>query len=271
MSSAPNVWSGEMVRCGTASTTSNGMRSGTVDNRHRGAARMDEVKSTGRLAAMVGSLGLAAGVLLIAASRQWLPTGLPSHPRTQDSADARPVPDIHDTQPGQPARKIAEDLIAPPPLDASGIERVGPRPPLSGLGLASPPKTPMPQDWRETLLYRPVALSSAVFESMGRTVAISGTIDIDPDKTCSFGDAVWPCGQRARAAFNAWLRGRALKCPLPPDVDRFAIAAPCMLGKQDVGAWLVSNGWALASASGIYGKAETTARAARMGIFGPPQ
>ncbi|TIV44514.1 MAG: thermonuclease family protein, partial [Mesorhizobium sp.] len=82
-------------------------------------------------------------------------------------------------------------------------------PPLGELGLASPPKTAMPRDWRETLLYRPVGVSSAVFEAMGRRVIISGAVDIDPDRTCSFGDAIWPCGQRARAAFNAWLRGRA--------------------------------------------------------------
>lgn len=44
-----------------------------------------------------------------------------------------------------------------------------------------------------------------------------------------------------------------------------------MLGKQDVGAWLVANGWAMASPSGIYGKAESVARAAEMGVFGPPQ
>jgi endonuclease YncB( thermonuclease family) len=43
------------------------------------------------------------------------------------------------------------------------------------------------------------------------------------------------------------------------------------LGKQDVGAWLVSNGWSTALASGIYGKAEAVARGAQMGVFGPPQ
>jgi len=106
---------------------------------------------------------------------------------------------------------------------------------------------------------------------MGRRVVISGTVDIDPSRTCAFADAVWPCGQRARAAFNAWMRGRALKCFLPPDGDRFTIAAPCTLGRQDVGAWLVANGWAMASPSGIYGKAESVARDAEMGIFGPPQ
>ncbi|TIW62061.1 MAG: thermonuclease family protein, partial [Mesorhizobium sp.] len=97
------------------------------------------------------------------------------------------------------------------------------------------------------------------------------TLGIDRDRSCSFHEAAWPCGQRARAAFNAWLRGRALKCLVPPDVDRFTIAAPCKLGSQDVGAWLVSNGWAMALPGGIYGKAEATARNAEMGIFGPPR
>ncbi|MDX8441635.1 thermonuclease family protein [Mesorhizobium australafricanum] len=235
---------------------------------------MSQAKPPGRplLAPVLGGLGLLAGMLLIHVGGRWLPPDPASIAPVQDAGDMPTSRSpLHDTRPGQPARKIAEHVIAPPPLDPSGIERVEPRPPLSELGLAPPPKTPMPQDWRETLLFRPVATSSAVFEAMGRTVAISGTIDIDPDRICSSDDAAWPCGQRARAAFNAWLRGRALKCLLPPDADRFAIAAPCALGKQDVGAWLVSNGWAMAAPTGIYGKAEAMARDAGMGIFGPPQ
>jgi endonuclease YncB( thermonuclease family) len=225
------------------------------------------------LAPTLGCIGLLAGMLLIAEGRRWLPPDPPAVTPAQDAADLKPGSQaaVQDTRPGEPARKIAEDLIAPPPLDPSEIERIEPRPPLGELGLAPRPKTPMPRDWRETLLFRPVATSSAVFEAMGHTVAISGTIDIDPDRTCTFDNTAWPCGQRARAAFNAWLRGRALKCLLPPDADRFAIAAPCALGRQDVGAWLVSNGWAMAAPTGLYGKAEAVAREARMGIFGPPQ
>lgn len=225
------------------------------------------------LAPMLGGLGLLAGMLLIAEGGRWLPPGPPPTApvqRADTTRQASPAP-IRDTRPGQPARKIADNLIAPPPLDPSGIERIEPRRPLGELGLALLPKTPMPRDWRGTLLFSPVATSAAVFEAMGRTVAISGTVDIDPNQTCTFDHTAWPCGQRARAAFNAWLRGRALKCLLPPDADRFAIAAPCALGKQDVGAWLVSNGWAMAAPTGIYDKAEAVARDARMGIFGPPQ
>lgn len=236
---------------------------------------MSQANPPGRplLASALGGLGLLAGMVLIVEGGRRLPPDPPSiAPAQSDShLDATPHAPIHGARPGQSARKIAEGLIAPPPLDPSGIERIEPRPPLGELGLAPRPKTPMPRDWRETLLFGPVATSATVFEAMGRTVAISGTVDMDPDRTCTFDNTAWPCGQRARAAFNAWLRGRALKCLLPPDADRFAIAAPCVLGKQDVGAWLVSNGWAMAAPTGIYGKAEMVARNARMGIFGPPQ
>lgn len=259
------------------SAGANGLGSDSIIDSRSDAAecRVSQASPPSRplLAFALGSLGLLAGMVLIAEGGRRLPPDPPSIAPVQGAGDpepASPTP-MHDSRPGQPARKIAEDLIAPPPLDPSGIERIEPRPPLGELGLATAPKTPMPQDWRETLLFRPVATSSAVFEAMGRTVAVSGTVDIDPDRTCTFDNTAWPCGQRARAAFNAWLRGRALKCLLPPDADRFAIAAPCALGKQDVGAWLVSNGWAMAAPAGIYGKAEAVARNARMGIFGPPQ
>ncbi|WP_245319506.1 thermonuclease family protein [Mesorhizobium temperatum] len=226
------------------------------------------------MAVALAGLELLAGLLLIIQGGALLsvdrPVPAPSHD-IRSKQLTRPGATVLDAQRRVPARKIVQDLIAPPQLDSSEIERIEPRPPLSELGLAVPPKTPMPQDWGEVLLYAPIASSSAIFESMGRTVVISGVQSIDMDKTCSFVDVVWPCGQRARAAFNSWLRGRALNCLVPPEVDRFAIAAPCRLGRQDVGAWLVSNGWALSLPSGIYGKAEVTAMDTEMGIFGPPR
>ncbi|MFD2054174.1 thermonuclease family protein [Mesorhizobium calcicola] len=224
-----------------------------------------------RSAIALGSLLLLAGVLLIIQAGALLAVDRPVLAPSQNSGTQpirRPIVEAHRRE---PARKIAQNLIASPQLDPVELERVEPRPPLTDLGLAVPPKAPMPEDWREVLLYRPVATSSAIFESMGRKVIISGIQGIDPDGSCSFHDVTWPCGQRARAAFNSWLRGRALKCFVPPDVERFAIAAPCRLGKQDVGAWLVSNGWATALPSGIYGKAQVTAQGAEMGIFGPPR
>lgn len=225
-----------------------------------------------RLVVLLGSLLLLAGALLIIRAADLFPIDRPAPSQSiDDSPPKRPAVTVADTRWRGPARKIAQDLIAPPQLDPVQIERVEPRPPLSDLGLAAPAAIRMPKDWPEVLLYQPVATSSATFESMGRKLVISGVQGIDLDKNCSFHGVAWPCGQRARAMFNSWLRGRALKCVVPPEIDRFAVAAPCNLGKQDVGAWLVSNGWATALASGIYGKAEAVARDAEMGIFGPPQ
>jgi len=227
-----------------------------------------------QLAMALASVLLLVGVLLIVRARGSLSvdesTPAPAPSTTVHQTDGPTMPAIP-AQPRSPARPIAQDRIAPPQLDPNQLERVEARPPLSDLGLAVPSKTPMPQDWREVLLYRPIATSSGTFETMGRSLAISGVQGVDPGKTCLFRDVAWPCGQRARAAFNSWLRGRALNCFVPPETERFTIAAPCRLGRQDAGAWLVSNGWATALPNGIYGKAEAVAKGAQMGIFGPPQ
>lgn len=224
----------------------------------------------GRVRMMIGLAGLEllVGILLLVKAATLFPV---------DRSLTDPAPDVGDDVARHPARsivnsarKIAEDLIAPPQIEGSEMERVEPRLPLGDLGLATRPKSSMPRDWRETLLYHPVATSSAGFDSMGRKLFISGTRGVQTDRVCLFHESAWPCGQRAYAAFSNWMRGRALNCFVPSVVDRFPVAATCKLGKQDVGAWLVSNGWALALPNGNYGKAEATARAAEMGIFGPP-
>ena len=89
------------------------------------------------------------------------------------------------------------------------------------------------------------------------------------DESCDYEGVSWQCGVRARTAFRLWLRGRALVCQLP-DEEQAVTSARCRLAKQDAGAWLVANGWALAAPDGPYVQAEEKARAERMGIFGGP-
>jgi endonuclease YncB( thermonuclease family) len=150
------------------------------------------------------------------------------------------------------------------------FERVSPRAPLGEIGLALPPKPVMPDDWKGTILHRPVAPAAGVVEAMGHTVAIAGVDAVAADETCLFEGKEWACGIRARTAFRLWLRGRAVTCAVPPEADPKTITAACRLGKQDAGQWLVSNGWARAVAGGPYGDAEEKARAAKKGIFGRP-
>ena len=57
-------------------------------------------------------------------------------------------------------------------------------------------------------------------------------------------------------------------CTVPPEGGRDRIAAECRIGKQDVGQWLVENGWARAAKGGPYVEAGDKARTAKKGIFG---
>ncbi|SIT55279.1 conserved exported hypothetical protein [Mesorhizobium prunaredense] len=170
------------------------------------------------------------------------------------------------------SRAIDPEVVAPLQLQPEELERVEPRAPLSELALAGPPKPPktkMPDDWNGTKLFQPVASAAGVIEAKGYSVAISGVDIVRQDETCSDGGKSWTCGTRARTAFRAFLRGRAVICTVPPEGGRDLITAECRVGNQDVGQWLIENGWARAAKGGPYVEAGEKARMARKGIFGP--
>lgn len=234
--------------------------------------------------AAVLALGLA-GALLTLAGNTLVVTAPVGSAGTETAAVPDPAPrpaDVSPTvglppsepaaarRPAVPARAVAPEIVAPPPLDPAELQRTEPRQPLSDLALALPPKPVPPDKWKGTLLHRPVAVSSARFEAMGRTVALAGIDGVEPDETCASEGVAWPCGVRARTAFRTWLRGRSLSCAVPPESDRHVVVAACRLGKQDVGLWLVANGWARATAGGPYEEAGRQARGKRLGIFGTP-
>ncbi|MBN9243144.1 MAG: thermonuclease family protein [Mesorhizobium sp.] len=167
------------------------------------------------------------------------------------------------------SRAIDPEFVAPPSTGAAPLERADPRPPLSKLSLALPPKPKMPDEWKGKPLFQPLATAAGVFQAMGYTVAISGVDAVKPDESCTDeAGKTWNCGVRARGAFRAFLRGRAPVCTVPPEGGRDTISATCRIGKQDIGAWLVANGWARAARGGPYAEAEEVARKERMGIFG---
>jgi len=167
------------------------------------------------------------------------------------------------------SRTIDPEVVAPPSVGEVPLERAEPRPPLSKLSLALPPKPKMPDEWKGRPLFQPLATAAGIFQAMGYTVALSGVDVVQPDETCTDqAGKAWNCGVRARAAFRSYLRGRAPVCAVPPQSGRDTISAACRIGKQDIGAWLVANGWARAAAGGPYAKAEEAARNERMGIFG---
>lgn len=185
--------------------------------------------------------------------------------------------------PDDPDRTVEADEpeAGPAPGDETATEtrtdgsyqRIAPRKPLSDLALAQPPKpkkAAKPEDWKATRLFNPVATSAGVIEAQGYRVALSGIEPTPPDENCDYAGRSWPCGARARTAFRAWLRARAIQCTVPPTPDRELITAECRIGKEDLSAWLVASGWARAVDGGPYAEAAGKARDGKIGLFGPP-
>lgn len=214
----------------------------------------------------VGTLVMASKV----AHMPLKPVFADHRPAPGDGAEVLVQPADDGASPSAPARTVAADVVAPPEISDRPLQRIAARPPLSELGTASQPRHAFSDEWRGTLLYRPVVTSSASFEAMGYAVTIADVDAIEPDTVCDYQGVAWPCGQRATLAFRYWLRGRALTCAMTMGSERHVVSVPCRLGKQDVGAWLVANGWAMARPDGVYVKAEDVARKSGMGIFGPP-
>lgn len=169
-----------------------------------------------------------------------------------------------------PARAVAADEIAPPAVQQDELVRDAPRAPLSELSLALPPKPKVTAEWDGARLFQPVAAAAGVIESKGLRVTIAGVAPIAAEESCSFEGLEWNCGVRARTAFRGLLRGRAVVCALPAEAGQGDVVARCRIGRQDVGEWLVANGWARAEAGGPYEDSGKKAEGDGKGIFGPP-
>lgn len=207
---------------------------------------------------------MAAIALAIA---PWLGAGVP--------AVAEPgVMRLAQAQPGG-VRRIAPDLVAPPQVDDGELERDDPRAPLSEIGPAARPAPPVaapgPRRQSDGSMMRPVASAAGRLEAGGVVIAIAGIEIIEPEHTCRRPDgSVWPCGAHARTAFRSFLRARAVDCgDLPEGTAQTRFSVACTVGGQDIGAWLVANGWAKVTLDGPYGEEQRVAIEQRRGIFGP--
>lgn len=211
------------------------------------------------------------------------PTGndAPLPPEPQQSGQTAPQPDPSQAAPqqtdqlqaiqqqAQAASRTIDPMMAAPPSDPTALQRIEPRAPLSKLSQAQPKKLAMPDKWKGTPLYQPVAPAAGRIEAKGYSVAVSGVDVMPEDETCTDeAGKSWPCGVRARSAFRAFIGHRAVNCVVPPEGGRDLISASCRIGKVDVGQWLVSNGWARPVAGGPYAEAGEKAKTEKKGIFG---
>ena len=86
---------------------------------------------------------------------------------------------------------------------------------------------------------------------------------------CLAGGRHWPCGEQATRALVRHIDSRSVACE-ERDQDRYGrIVAVCRYGGQDVNAWLVREGWAMAYRrySSAYAGEEASAKVAKRGVW----
>lgn len=127
-----------------------------------------------------------------------------------------------------------------------------------------------------TLADGPPALTGLAQVIDGDTIAIGATrIGLygiaapERDQLCSRDGRTWPCGMAAVSALRRKLQGQTIACEARGKDQARRTLAICFLEAEDIGAWLVGEGWAVAFRrySTDYVAEEDGARAARRGIW----
>jgi endonuclease YncB( thermonuclease family) len=106
-------------------------------------------------------------------------------------------------------------------------------------------------------------------EIHGQRIRLFGIDAPESRQTCEAAGQAWRCGQQAALALADHIGQRAVACERR-DVDRYGrIVAICRAGLEDLNAWLVSQGWALAYRhySTAYVEEEAAAKSAHLGIW----
>lgn len=106
----------------------------------------------------------------------------------------------------------------------------------------------------------------------GTRVRLWGVDSPELDQTCRRPET-YACGVTARDALIAWVAGREMACTPTGGKSYDRVVAWCEVGGIDVGAWLVSNGWACdwpQYSDGAYADEQREAAAADRGIWSGP-
>lgn len=161
-----------------------------------------------------------------------------------------------------PSRVIGGDTIAAPSFDAASLERLPPRPPLSGSADSG-----SQGDEGYRLLFRPLVVNAVELRAQNYRIRLAGIEPVSPAAICPTLDGTGvSCSRLAMTALRMWIRGRAIECEVPASPPLGQIATRCRLAGTDLAGWLVRNGWALAAGAGTYGALEAAARADGRGV-----
>ena len=233
---------------------------------------------------MIRTLLVALGLAALAALLFWL---LPSPDKLQEPARIVPPAAEQSAAPVAPSTREAPEP-ARAPSDDGPLRRLGRNvtpdgitsgPTTDGPLRRLPPRAPDPSpqqaaepeniETRQILLPRPIARDTAHLTVGRGTIALPGIASLPLERSCGEGANAWPCGMRARTELRNYLRSRSIRCEVPEDFGERdeTITSACTLRGDDVGAWIVRNGWAEAAPGGPYQDAEAEARREKRGIW----
>lgn len=122
----------------------------------------------------------------------------------------------------------------------------------------------------ETLSGTASVIDGDTIEIHGQRIRLSAIDAIESRQPCQLsGGELWRCGKDAAFALSDKIGRQPLTCDVR-DIDRYGRAVSvCSLDGEDIGAWMVENGWAVAYRryGTDYVAAEDRARQAGRGIW----
>jgi endonuclease YncB( thermonuclease family) len=116
---------------------------------------------------------------------------------------------------------------------------------------------------------RASVIDGDTIEIHGQRMRLYGIDAPESRQKCEVTGQTYRCGQQAALALAGHIAQRTVDCE-PRDTDRYGrIVAVCRAGAEDLNAWMVAQGWALAyrQYSRAYVGQETAAHAAGLGIW----
>ena len=202
-------------------------------------------------------------------------SGEPEHTTSIDAVDGS-APVTFELRPSTGAHASLDGDLAAANAVAANVRDVTPPDMTAGPQVSGPltrveapaadTETEAEPQARTELLYNPIVIAAGTIEVEGRDVRLADISAPDFEARCGEGAKAWPCGRMARAALRRLIRGRAIECDVPAGADDVPDPAICRVGGEDIGAWLVAQGWAKRDGD-RYEEEEDAAREAQLGLW----